>query len=127
MGKLVNYDIVINIEQITNISGADQYFEVTFSAKNGMEFKIIFDQVWDMRWSIENASIERFCNFREFQQEELIKNSIYVVEDSEYIGYFEKQVSGTRPIDKLRHFIIYDNVNTTLDILSNRGPTILKI
>ena len=85
MEKLSNCDIVLDIKVIENISGANQYFEVTFICKDMKKCKLIFDHVWDMRYSIENASIERFSQFRKSLPEGLMENNIYVVKDSEYI------------------------------------------
>ena len=57
----------------------------------------------------------------------VIDNGVYIVEDSEYIKYFEHQVSGTMPTDELKHYIISDNIDTTLDILTTKEPTLSKI
>jgi len=64
--------------------------EILFSAKNKEKYKLIFDFVWDFRYSIENASIDRFCQFRKFKTAELIDNSIYTVDNSKYIKYFKE-------------------------------------
>ena len=127
MEKLKNYEIVIEIEWIKNITGADQYFEVIFLTKDKKEYKFIFERVWDMRWSIENASIARWYELHSCLSKGIVNNSIYVVEDSEYIKYFEKQVMGTRPIDELKHYIISDTTDTTLDVLTVKEPKLIKI
>lgn len=127
MESLKNCSTIMDIDWIENVSGADQYFEVFFSTKDKIKYKIILERVWDMRWSIENASIDRFCQFRKCLPEGLIDNGIYLVEDSEYIKYFENQVSGTRPVDELKHYIFCDNVDTTLDVLTIKEPMIVKI
>ena len=125
MEKLKNCDIIIDIEIIENISGGDQAFEIVFVTKEKEKYKIVFDFVWDMRYSIENASIERFCEFRKCLPDGIIDNGIYIVEESEYIKYFEHQVSGTRPVDELKHYILCDRVDTTLDILIYRNVPVL--
>ena len=125
MERLTNYEIVMDIEWIKNITGADQYFEIIFSTKDRKEYKIIFERVWDMRWSIENASIARWYDLRSCLPERIVDSSIYVIEDSEYIRYFEQQVMGTRPIDELKHYIISDTTDTTLDILAVKKPVLV--
>jgi len=127
MEKLVNWEITIDIEMIENISGANQHFEVLFTAKNKKQYKFILKDVWDMRYSIENASIERFSEFRKCLPTGIIDNGVYVVEDSEYIKYFEHQVSGTRPINELKHYIISDCVDTLLDVLTPEKPALVAV
>ena len=127
MEKLTNCEIIININLITKISGGDRCFEVIFLTADEEEYKITFGRVWDMRWSIENASIDRFCEFRKCLPEGIVENGIYLVENSKYIKYFEHQVSGTLPVDELKHFILSDNIDTTLDILTLEKPILTKI
>ena len=124
MQSLTDCGITADIEIIEKITGGDNVIEVVFSDKARVKYKLIFTWVWDMRYSIENASIERFCEFRKFLQEDLVDNSIFTVEDSDYIKYFEHQVSGTRSVSELKHYILYDRVDTVLDILSTKEPTI---
>ena len=125
MERLRNCEFIIDIEMIENISGADQYFEVIFSTTDKKKHKFIFKFVWDMRYAIENASIDRFCEFRKRLPEGIIDNGVYVVEDSDYIKYFEHQVSLTRPVDELTHYILCDRVDTTLDILVCKNKPVL--
>jgi len=125
MQRLKNCDITLDIELITLISGGNQKFEILFLAKDKETYKLIFDFVWDMRYSIENASIDRFCEFRKCLPEGLIDNSIFKVENSEYVQYFEQQTSGTRPIDALEHYIISDGIDTTIDILAVEAPSLV--
>jgi hypothetical protein len=44
--RLINCDIIIDIELIEMISGANQCFEVVVSKKNKVKQKIIFDNAW---------------------------------------------------------------------------------
>ena len=127
MERLTNCEIIMNIDMIENISGANTFFEVILSATDKTKYKVILKRVWDMRYSVENASINRWSDFRTRLPEGLIHNSVYVVEDSEYIKYFEHQISGTYPIDDLKHYIFSDNVDTTLDVLMLENPVIVKI
>ena len=124
MEKLINCDIIIDIAMIENISGANQYFEIIFSTKDKIKYKLIFDFVWDMRYSIENGYIDRFAQFTENEKQ---KSSIVLVENSQYIKYFEKQVSGTMPLDKLKDYLLFDAVDTVLEILTNKKPVLVKM
>ena len=127
MERLTNGKIIMDIDIIENISGANQHFEVIFSTKDKTKYKIILKWVWDMRYSIENASIDRFCELRTCLPEGFINNGFYIVENSEYITYFENQASGTRPIDELKHYIFIDNVDTTLDVLTLEKPVFVRL
>jgi hypothetical protein len=125
MESLLNCEIIIDIDVIENISGANQNFEIIFLTKDKARKKIILKLVWDMRYSIENASIDRFCEFRKRLPKGIIDNGVYIVKDSEYIKYFEHQISGTYPTDGLKHYIFIDNTDTILDILTLEKPVIL--
>ncbi|WP_027621741.1 hypothetical protein [Acetivibrio clariflavus] len=127
MEKLKNYSIVIDIEEIELISGANREFEVLLMTKDKKKYKIVFDYVLNMRYSIENASIDRFCNFRKNISENLIDNSFFIVENSEYIKYFKNQVSGTIPADNITHYILFDKVDTVIDVLTEKEPILLSI
>ena len=124
MEKLVNCAIIMDIEFIERISGANEFFEVIFLSKDNVKYKIEFDFVWDIRCSIENGYIDRFANFVRDAKEE---SSILLVENSEYIKYFERQVSGTRPVDKLKNYILFDAIDTVVEILTIKEPVIVKI
>ena len=126
MERLTNCNFNPDIRIIECISGGNQEFEIIFYTKNKEKYKFIFNNVWDMRYSIENASIERFYQFRKHLKEGIKESSVYLVEDSEYIKYFEKQVSGTRPIDEIKHYIVSDEIDTILDILTVDEPQLEK-
>jgi len=126
MERLVNCGIITDIEMIEDISGGNQYFEIVFSAKDKIKYKVILEHVWDLRCSIENASTERFCRFRETMQEGLVSSNVYGVENSEYIKYFENQISGTRPTNELKHYILHDNVDSIIDVLTVEKPILAK-
>ena len=124
MEKLVNCKIVIDIEHIERITGGDQFFEIFFTTQDKGECKIVFDNVWDMRYSIENGSLDRFSKILRAVEQ---KSGVLLIENSEYIRYFERQVSGTRPTDKLKNYILYDAIDTVIEILSIREPTLFRI
>jgi hypothetical protein len=124
MGKLVNCEIILDIELIEKISGGNQRFEISFTTQAKDEYVLIFDFVWDMRYSIENGYIDRFYKFIRDVQE---VSSVLLVENSDYIKYFENQVSGTRPIDDIKNYIIYDSIDTVIEILTIQAPTLIKL
>jgi hypothetical protein len=124
MEKLMNCDITIDIECIEMISGANQCFEIVFSTKDESKFKVVFDFVWDMRYSIENGYIDRASKFLHSEKE---KSSVLLVEGSEYVKYFENQVSGTRPIDGIKDYILFDAVDTVVEVLTIREPMLVRV
>lgn len=124
METLVNCDIVIDIERIDKIVGENQLYQVFFTAINQIKYRIVFDFVWDFRCSIENAYIERSSKFGHNEKE---KSSILLIQNSNYVKYFEKQVSGTRPIGELKNYILFDCVDTIIELLTLKEPVLIKI
>lgn len=124
MESLVNCDIVIDIESIDKVLGGNQLYEILFTTINQMKYKIVFDFVWDFRCSIENAYIERCSKFCHNEKE---KSSILLIQNSNYVTYFEEQVSGTRPIDELKDFILFDRVDTIIEVLTLKEPVLIKM
>ena len=124
MEKLKNCEILIDIEHIENISGGDQKFEILFSTKKRDKHKLKFNYVWDMRYSIENGYIERGSKFVRDEEQE---SSILIVEDSEYLKYFKSQISGTLPIDELKNYILFDAIDTVVEILALDPPILEKM
>jgi hypothetical protein len=124
MEKLVNCHIELEIEMIDKISGGNQEFEIFFTTTDKKKYRIFFERVWDLRYSIENGSIDRFSKLI---RNEKRASSIVLVEDSDYIKYFEQQVSGTLPINKLKNYIMFDAIDTSVDILTLREPVLEEI
>jgi hypothetical protein len=50
-----------------------------------------------------------------------------VVKDSEYLKYFEKQSEGVFPMDGIRHFILFDAVDTGIEILASYDPVLVEL
>lgn len=124
MESLVNCDIFIDIESIDKIAAGNQLYEVFFTTTNHIKYKIVFDFVWDFRCSIENAYIERSSKFCHNEKE---KSSILLIQNSNYVKYFEEQVSGTRPISELKNYILFDYVDTIVELLTLKEPVLIKI
>lgn len=128
MQRLVNCEFILDILDIQNISGANQDFEIAFVTTDEKKYKFVFSGVWDMRYSMEIANVERFCRFREHLPTDLIENGIYVVEDSEYIKYFGSQVLNAYSTNELMHYVIIDWTDTILDLLVNGDkPTLVPL
>jgi len=124
MEKLINCNIIVHIEYIELISGSNQFFEVLFLSKSKEKFKIVFDSVWDLRCSIENGYIDRFSKFiRNTEQE----SSILLIENSENLKYFENQISGTLPMDNIKNYILFDAVDTIVEVLTIKEPTLIRM
>lgn len=124
METLVNCGIIVDIEIIDKVVAGNQLYEIFFTAANQDKYKLAFDFVWDYRCSIENGYLERFSKFCHKEKEE---SSILLVQDSEYVKYFEEQVSGTRPTDKLKNYILFDRVDTVIELLTLEEPVLTKV
>jgi hypothetical protein len=124
MERLVNCEFILDIEMIEKISGDNQYFEITFTTQTKERYKLVFNQVWDLRYSIENGYIARFAKFIRAVSE---VSSVLLVENSEAIKYFEYQVDGTRTVDEIKDYIVHDAFDTVLEILTIRTPILVKL
>ena len=122
--KLINCKIIIDIELIDKIVGGNQYFEIYFTTSNNEKYKITFDYVWSIRSSIENAYFKRNSEFQNDAQE---KSSVLIIQNSKTIQDFEKQVSGTRLTENLKNYIIFDKVDTIIEVLTEEEPNLIKI
>lgn len=124
METIVNCDIIIDIESIDKIVAGNQLYEVFFTTTNQIKYKIVFDFVWDFRCSIENAYINRSSKFCHNEKE---KSSIFLIQNSNYVKYFEEQVCGTRPTDGLKDYILLDCVDTIIELLTLKESMLIKI
>ena len=124
MEKLENCNIIIDIESIDKVSGRNQFYEIFFVSSEKIKYKIIFDFVWDFRCSIENAYIDRASKFCHNERK---KSSVLLVKDSNYVKYFEEQVSGTRPINDIKNYILFDSIDTVIEVLTLKEPVLMKI
>ena len=114
----------VNIELIDYFIGGNQELKIFFEDGKKSKWMLEFDWIWDFRYAIENAFIGRCCDIRNQKD---AYSSIYVVNNSEYIKYFEKQVSGTRPVEDLMHFLIFDKIDTGLEVLAVKEPVLHEI
>lgn len=124
METLVNCGIILDIESIDNVSGGSQEFEIYFTSEDNVKYKLVFDCVWEIRCAIENAYIDRSTQFK---HEETQKSSVLLIQNSNYIKYFAKQVSGTRPLDEIKDYLIFDSIDTIIEVLTVKEPMLIKI
>ena len=124
MEILTHCNINIKISYIEKIVARNQRCEIYFRDIDDIDYLLEFDFVWDFRSCIENALIER-CS--KFIHEERIDSDVLIVKKSEYIEYFATQVSGTRPLDNLNEYLIFDSVDTVVEVLTNREPILIKL
>ena len=124
MEKLVNCNWIVDIEVISKITGGAQTYEIEFGSSDGKAYKLTFSTVWDIRCMIENACLDRSTKFCHHEQS---KSSILLIQNSAYLEYFKHQVSGTRPTDELKDYIIFDKVDTIIEVLTIDDPVLAEI
>ncbi len=127
MEQLMNTELILDIEEITAFRGGDEWFEIDYLTKEKEAYRLSFSWVWDVHYSIENGFIDRFYRLRMNLQNDIIDNGIYIVIDSEYIKRFANEISGTRPLDDLKDYIISDRMNTVIELLTCRNPVLARI
>lgn len=121
MESISNCNLIIDIALIEKVVSRDGSLEIETVLDNRAHCILCFESVWDYRCSIEAACIDRFSKFL---RKAVKSSSVLIVDNSEYIKYFETQASGTRPIDTLVEYIIYDKVDTIISVLSAKKPWI---
>lgn len=119
--------IKLKIEIVDYFIGGNQEIKIYLTDKDKNKWLLYFDFVWDFRFAIENAFIDRCALMRQHKDTWIEDSSIYEVENSEYIKYFENQVSGTLPIKNLKHYLIFDVIDTGLEILSSEEPILSRL
>jgi hypothetical protein len=120
MERWTKYEnIDITIERITQFTGGDQECTIFFEDNQGRGGKLFFPSVFDFRYAIEEAFLGR---------EAIAERGEFLcfirVKDSEYIKYFEYQVDGTIPVDKMNmmHFIVSDPLDTKIELIASKEP-----
>ena len=148
MEYLANCSIIMDIDCIDSITGGYGYdcgykysdnrgggrteFEMLISNKGeetgkDKRYKLIFGNVWDMRYSTEFANVGRHSRYSEARPKELIDSNICIVENSEYIKFFETQAGWALEINGLKHYIVFDNTDSAFDILTKKEPQLVEL
>ena len=120
METWIGYDrIDVDIEWIQQFCGGDGECSLFFLDRGGRRGKLHFPNIFDFRYAIKSAFIARFADVSREKSK-----GFDTVEGSEYIKYFEYHVSGTIPIGRVRHYIIFDKVGTGIETLATREPVL---
>ena len=122
METLVNCKNIVDIWLIDKISGGNRVFEIEFTSDDKKKYKFYLDDVWDMRIAVENAFLER-----EWRRNVEQTSSILLVQNSEYIKYFEGQICETYPTDELKHYILFDKIDTVIEFLTLKEPVLTRV
>jgi len=123
--------IQLRIHYIENFSGGNGECTVTFKDTQGKRFELYFHSICDFRYAIENAFIVRDYEIKWAAPFYLTNNervNMWTVENSKYKEYYEYQVRYTDPdIHKIIHFVLFDEVDTGIEILAYNEPVLREI
>ncbi|MFD2131022.1 hypothetical protein ACFSKI_07215 [Pseudogracilibacillus auburnensis] len=125
MEKVISYDeLNLDIELIEEIKGSNREFEIYFSNSVNNKFKLQFNNVFDIRYSVENGFIDRVSKM---PVDILRNNRIFMLKNSSYFNNFTYQISGTIPTDNIKHFLLFDRVDTGIELLTTSDPILTKL
>lgn len=119
--QLNNCEIEINISEIESITYSDQELKICFLSKENKKFTLLFDYVLSFRCSVEDGCIKRFSEFNKIAENE---SSVLKVEESKHVEWFKEQSFGVRSCEKIEEYIVYDNVDTVLEVITTQPPLI---
>lgn len=123
MEKTVNCNIIIFIMEIINITGRDDYYEVLVVTKEDEYFKLIFNKVVMAHFTVECGFIDRGYYLQRCEES---VSSVLRIENSKTIEQLEKRSKGTYSLDGLKEFLLIDEANTVIEILSYDEPKLIK-
>ncbi|MFD1415982.1 hypothetical protein [Oceanobacillus jeddahense] len=89
--------------------------------KDALRKEILFSDIYGYKYTNESRVIDRLSKI---PAEILRKNQIFLVEESAYKNEYEYQSSGTRPVHNVQHFILLDNIDNIVEILTVSVPLI---
>ncbi|WP_040978067.1 hypothetical protein [Oceanobacillus jeddahense] len=89
--------------------------------KDSLRKEILFSDIYGYKYTNESGIIDRLSKI---PAEILRKNKIFLVEESAYKNEYEYQSSGTRPVHNVQHFILLDNIDNIVEILTVSVPLI---
>jgi hypothetical protein len=114
----------VQIEHIYRFSCAGRECAIFFSDKKERKYALRF-RFFDFRYAIENAFLGRPANWEATDSDRM--THIYAAEDSGYIKYFEEQCGKTFPVDGIRHLLLFDRIDTGIEILTDSDPVLTEI
>lgn len=125
MEKVISYDkLNLDIEFIEEFKGGNREFEIYFSDSVRNKFKLQFNNVLDIRYSVENGFIDRISNM---PVDILENNRIFVLTDSSYFNNFAIQISGTIPTENIKHYLLFDRIDTGIELLTTSEPMLKEL
>jgi len=125
MEKVISYEkLNLDIEFIEELKGGNRDFVIYFSNTENNKFKLQFKDVLDIRYSVENGFIDRISTI---PVDVLRNNRIFMVTDSCYLNNFIFQISGTMPTKNIKHYLLFDRVDTGIELLTTNEPTLTKL
>lgn len=119
----MNCNFIIYIKEITNILGSDDHYEICVDTFDNKTNKIIFDHAVMMHYAVERAFLNRWPSFEHCEQE---ISSILKIENSRTIKQFEKQLKGSRSITGLKEYIIHDEIDSIIEVLTYDEPKLIQ-
>jgi len=121
MEEWIVYERIKNkIELIESFTGGNMKCVICFLGEDKNEYTLSFDDVYDFRYAIETAFIGRDANTTSESSQNF--NSIYIVEESEYIKKFKHDTCECISTENMKHFIIFDSIDTGIEILTIKEP-----
>jgi hypothetical protein len=118
-------EIKTYIRHIYRFSGEGQECTVFFYDKTKRKYALHFDFVFDARYAIEDAFCSRVA--RRPWTDLGTSTGIYIVEDSDYLKYFEEQNCGVYQVNSFQHFILFDTIDTGIEVLTKGLPVLSEL
>ncbi|MDR1229934.1 MAG: hypothetical protein LBK61_00890 [Spirochaetaceae bacterium] len=113
------------IEHIDRFTGGNQEITIFFSDKKRVKYALHFDLIIDFRYTVEDTFCHRAAQRPWTESEQ--SACVYVVEDSDYLKFFKEQSAGIFPIDGIRHFIVFDAIDTAIELLAEGNPVLTEV
>lgn len=128
MEKIKNSGIIIGIKRILQINVGENN-EILVQAKNKEYYKIIFNNIMDLRCLSKSVYHDRLS---QMQSNENVKSSVILIADSKYLGYFKHESRSTIPIDSLNDYLITDDIGCLVEVLDSADnnaefPKLVKV
>ncbi len=126
MEKLIHISKFPKIKTITSACVLQREATVYFEDWETNKYEIHFPVAFDFRQSIEAAFLGRkfdLCSNRETH------SSLFLVENSDWIEKFIKLSDGIYGDDSssYMHFLLFDSVDTYIEIITTDNPSLAKI
>ena len=126
MERLIRLNEFPEVQEITSALVLESEAKIYFDDFENNKYELHFPIVYDFRQCVEVAFIARKF---EFYEDSNIKFALYRVENSEMIKKFISDSDGAygQNAGDFHHYIIFDSIDTHIEIISTKVPQILKI